>query len=361
VRFVNSSLTTATGASPTGVARELLNVSRSLLGGPPATTASAAAGPNGRRALPQALPTFIEKHHAVLLQIPLRILLIIVVALIVRKLAHRAINRLLRPVQTGTVPRLLRPLGSRPGTQNLLQSAGLLSERRSQRAATIASLLRSCVSFVIFILAALLIIGELRFDLAPFIAGTSIVGVALAFGAQNLVKDFLAGIFMIFEDQYGVGDVIDFEKATGTVEGIGLRTTRLRDIEGTVWYVRNGEVVRVGNKSQGFAQLVLDVPIATGDDLSAAMAALADVARQLRADPEWSDVFLADPEVEGVESLTREETVIRVVARVRPADRWRTGRELRRRIRSRLDVTAAVRHQDGEPSAVDEAADLSAE
>jgi moderate conductance mechanosensitive channel len=304
----------------------------------------------------RALPAFIEKHHAVLLQIPLRILLIIVVALIVRTIAHRAVNRLLRPVQTGTVPRLLRPLSSRRSTQNLLQSAGLLSDRRAQRAATIASLLHSCISFVIFVLASLLIIGELRFDLAPFIAGTSIVGVAVAFGAQNLVKDFLAGIFMIFEDQYGVGDVIDFEKATGTVEAIGLRTTRLRDIEGTVWYVRNGEVVRVGNKSQGFAQLVLDVPIAAGDDLSAATDALADVARQLRADPQWSEVFLEDPEVQGVESLTREETVIRVVARVRPAEQWRTARELRRRIRSRFDV-AATRRQAGEPSAPGQPAD----
>ena len=136
-------------------------------------------------------------------------------------------------------------------------------------------MLKSAVSFTLVVIAVLLILSELDIDLAPFIAGTSIVGVALGFGAQNIVKDFLSGMFMMLEDQYGVGDIIDFEKASGTVEAVGLRTTRLRDVNGTVWYVRNGEVVRVGNKSQGFAQVVLDVPID----------ARADVATGLERDP----------------------------------------------------------------------------
>jgi small-conductance mechanosensitive channel len=117
---------------------------------------------------------------------------------------------------------------------------------------------------------------------------------------------------------------------------VGLRTTRLRDVNGTVWYVRNGEVVRVGNKSQGFARVVLDVPIAANDDIEAASAAISAVAHELHEDENWAHLFLDEPVLEGVERLTREETVLRVVARVKPGEQWRVARELRRRIRERL-------------------------
>ena len=283
------------------------------------------------------LPDYLDEHSKVLIQTPIRILLIIIVALVLRSILHRLINRLTRPVRGDTLPRLLRPLREKVDTTALLESAGLLSERRTQRAATVASVLRSFVSFTIFVLAALMILGELDVNLLPLVAGTSIVGVALGFGAQNIVKDFLAGMFMMLEDQYGVGDVIDFEQATGTVEAVGLRTTRLRDINGTVWYVRNGEVVRVGNKSQGYAQVVLDVPIAASVDIDAASAALREVADEMQAEVEWVPVFIGDPDVQGVESITRYETVLRLVVRVRPLEQWRTARELRRRIRDRLE------------------------
>ena len=260
------------------------------------------------------LPRYVREHSRWIIEIPVRIVIIIVAALVVRMVAHRAITRLVRPV-----------------------AVGLRSERRSQRAATVGSVLKSAVSFTILLIAFLLILSELRVNLAPFIAGTSIVGVALAFGAQNIVKDFLSGMFMMLEDQYGVGDVIDFEKATGTVEAVGLRTTRLRDVNGTVWYVRNGEVVRVGNKSQGYAQVVLDVPIDAAADVDRASAAILEVAVEMRNEQDWATVFLGDPEMQGVERLTREETVIRLVAKVQPLEQWRTARELRRRIRERLD------------------------
>ncbi len=284
------------------------------------------------------LPKYFHQHSRVLVETPLRILLVVVIALVIRAILHRMINRLVKPVEAGSVPKILAPLKERVAQSSLLESSGLLSERRHQRAATIGSVLKSFVSFVVFGIGFMLVLSELGFDLGPFLAGTSIVGVALGFGAQNVVKDFLSGMFMIFEDQYGVGDVIDFEKASGTVEAVGLRTTKLRDVNGTVWYVRNGEVVRVGNKSQGFAQVVLDVPIDATADVERASAAMLDVAQRLHADEEWDGIFLGEPELQGVESMTREETVIRLVVRVRPLEQWRTARELRRRIRERLDA-----------------------
>jgi moderate conductance mechanosensitive channel len=283
-----------------------------------------------------ALPKFWHEHTKVLIEIPIRIVVIIVVALAVRAILRRMIDRLVRPVR-GEAPRILRPLKERIEGSSFLESTGLISERRSQRAATLGSVLKSAASATIFVIAFLLVLSELQIDLAPFIAGTSIVGVALGFGAQNIVKDFLAGMFMLLEDQYGIGDVIDFEKASGTVEAVGLRSTRLRDVNGTVWYVRNGEVVRVGNQSQGFAQVVLDVPIDARADVDTTSAAMADVSRRMADEETWSRVFLSRPEVQGVESMTRDETVIRLVAKVRPLEQWRTARELRRRIRDRLE------------------------
>jgi small-conductance mechanosensitive channel len=304
----------------------------------------------------QALPKYVQDHSKWIIEIPVRIVVIVVVALIIRAILHRMIRRIVRPVHVGEVPRILRPFKERVENSGLLESTGLMSERRAQRAATIGSVMTSAVSFIILVIGFLLILSELEVNLAPFIAGTSIVGVALGFGAQNIVKDFLSGMFMMLEDQYGVGDVIDFEKATGTVESVGLRTTQLRDVNGTVWYVRNGEVLRVGNKSQGFARVVLDVPIAAEDDLERASSTMLAVARGMAADEEWAEVFLDEPVFEGVERITREETVLRLVARVQPGEQWRVAREMRRRIREnlpRLDIHANL--PEPEP-AQDEAA-----
>jgi len=246
------------------------------------------------------LPQYVHEHSHWVIQVPIRIAIIVVVTFLLRALLHRLINRLVKPVHVGDVPRILRPFKERAKNSALLEATGLLSERRAQRAATIASVLKSAVSFTLLLIATLTILSELDVNLAPFIAGTSVVGVALGFGAQNIVKDFLSGMFMMLEDQYGVGDVIDFEKASGTVEAVGLRTTRLRDVNGTVWYVRNGEVVRVGNKSQGFARVVLDIPISAGDDFERASAAILDVARVMHDDAAWTEYFLEEPILEGV-------------------------------------------------------------
>jgi moderate conductance mechanosensitive channel len=288
-------------------------------------------------ATPVALPQFLHDHSRVLIEIPIRIVSIIVVALIIRAILFRLIKRVTRPVNAAKMPRFLQPVRERVSSSGLLESAGLRSERRVQRAATLASVLRSCVSITVFSIAFLLVLSEVKIDLAPFIAGTSIVGIAVAFGAQNVIKDYLSGLLMLFEDQYGVGDVIDFEKATGTVEAVGLRTTTLRDARGTVWYVRNGEVVRVGNQSQGYARVVLDIPVDAHADVEAATALMQSVGMAVFADPTWHASFLDEPRVEGIESMTLDQTMIRLVARVRPADHAPVARELRRRIRAGLD------------------------
>src|SRR6266542_6364311 len=143
----------------------------------------------------------------------------------------------------------------------LREATGLVSERRRQRAEALGSVMRSIASASIFVVAVMLVLGEVGVNLAPLLASAGVVGLAIGFGAQNLVKDFLAGLFMLLEDQYGVGDVIDVGDVSGAVEAIGLRITTIRDVRGVLWYIRNGEIVRVGNKSQGWAMVVVDVPI----------------------------------------------------------------------------------------------------
>ncbi|HEV2888604.1 MAG TPA: mechanosensitive ion channel family protein [Jatrophihabitans sp.] len=306
-------------------------------------SANPLAGAGAGRPAAAELPAYWHEHAGLLITKPLQLLTILVAALVVRVLAHRWINRLSTASAAGRVPAILSPLTDRAGVLPFWESAGLVSERRKQRADTIASVLRSAVSFLIFITAFLLVLQVFRVSLAPFVAGTSLVGVAVGFGAQNVVKDFLSGMFMMLEDQYGVGDVIDVKEATGTVEAVGLRTTRLRDVEGVAWYVRNGEIVRVGNMSQQYAQVVLDIPVGVGQDVPAALAAISQAGADLYADQQWLPSLLAAPELLGIEQLGRDQTVLRLVARVKPLEQWRVARELRARIRANLD-SAGVGH-----------------
>jgi small-conductance mechanosensitive channel len=266
---------------------------------------------------------------------PLRIALIVVLAVVLRMLVNRGIRRLTDRTATGAVPSVLRPWRRR-GRRADDVGVETIAARRSQRAAAIGSVLRSFSSFVILGVAVVLILGELGVNLAPIIASAGVIGVALAFGAQNLVKDFIAGIGIILEDQYGVGDVVDLGEASGTVEAVGLRITRLRDSHGVVWYVRNGEVLRVGNKSQGFAQVVIDMPVAHDTDLERCRSVMQEIADAMYAEQEWSDVLLAEPESLGVESITTAGVTLRLTVRTTNADQWRVGRELRQRLNERF-------------------------
>jgi small-conductance mechanosensitive channel len=194
---------------------------------------------------------------------------------------------------------------------------------------------RSPATAVVFSIAGLMVLSELGLDLAPLLASAGIAGIALGFGAQSLVKDLLAGLFMLLEDQYGVGDVVDLGTASGTVEAVGLRITTIRDGQGALWYLRNGEIVRVGNKSQGWSVTTVDVPvvIARVDD---AIEVLRRAANSMAEDPEWSDDLMEGPEFLGVEQITLDSALLRTTVKTGPDAQWRVGRELRRRLTEAL-------------------------
>jgi small-conductance mechanosensitive channel len=268
---------------------------------------------------------------------PLQILAIVVGAVLVRHVALRLIDGLTKDRGPGRVPALLRPLRDRAPERVRTAVSPLVHERRKQRAETMGSVLKSVTSIVVLTLAVISALGVVGLDVAPLIASAGIVGVALGFGAQNLVRDFLSGIFMILEDQYGVGDVVDLGEASGVVETVGLRVTALRDINGTLWYCRNGEVLRVGNKSQGFAVAVLDLPLAHTTDVDVASAVAARVAAEATAESPLSEDVLEPVQVLGVDKVTADTVTLRITVKVRPGRQWAVQRALNQRILDAFD------------------------
>jgi small conductance mechanosensitive channel len=212
------------------------------------------------------------------------------------------------------------------------------STRRVQRAKTMGSLLKSISNGVIAAVIVTMMLSAIGLNIGPILASAGIVGVALGFGSQTLVKDFLSGIFMIFEDQYGVGDVVDMgEGLTGTVEAVSLRVTRMRDTNGTVWYVRNGELLRVGNMSQNWARTVLDVQVSSLEDLTRVKTVLSDVLHDLWQDDDFDGVIIEEPEIWGIEAITQDAITLRVTLKTAPMEQWRVARVLRERVKSRFD------------------------
>ena len=265
---------------------------------------------------------------------PSAILGIIIVASLFRWLVHRAIDRIVRRAGEGSVPGVLAK--SKMG-EYLADLRPGMSERRKQRSMTMGSLLKSITTTFILTVAVLMILDQLNFNIGPLIASAGIVGVALGFGAQSLVKDYLAGIFMILEDQYGVDDAVDLGEASGTVEAVGLRVTRLRDVNGTVWYVRNGEILRVGNQSQNWARTVLDITVAYESDLDQVQQILKDVAHKLFENEDFRGIIIEEPEVWGVERFDKDGVVVRVVLKTAPLQQWLVARTMRERVKHSFD------------------------
>ncbi|MEU5598261.1 mechanosensitive ion channel family protein [Streptomyces sp. NPDC020298] len=288
--------------------------------------------------------SWVEQNWSTWLAMGLQILLVLVVAIALRAVVRRAITKL--------IDRMTRSVQAVDGSA----LGGLLVnvERRRQRAAAIGSVLRSVASFLILGTAALMILSTFRINLAPLLASAGVAGVAIGFGARNLVTDFLSGVFMILEDQYGVGDVIDAGVASGEVIEVGLRVTKLRGDNGEIWYVRNGEVKRIGNLSQGWATAGVDVTVKANEDLDRVKATLDEVAEKMSKEEPWNELLWSPIEVLGLDSVLLDSMVVRVSAKTMPGKSLSVERELRWRVKRAFDA-ASIRIVGGATAVPEEA------
>jgi small-conductance mechanosensitive channel len=257
-----------------------------------------------------------------------RIAFVLLIAVILRMSTRRLIGRVTTRASENAASRADR-------------AGSVIRERRSPRASALGSVLSNAATVTIFGIAAAIILGDMGVNLAPVLASAGVLGIAIGFGAQNLVQDFLAGIFMLLEDQYGVGDVIAVGNITGTVEAVTLRITRVRDVNGVAWYIRNGTISQAGNESQGWARAVVDFPVTYDRDIPRVRRLMMRAAAGMWHEPDWRDVILEQPEVWGVQSVSTEEVVVRPVrlaARTAPQRQWEVARELRERLKTALDA-----------------------
>ena len=258
----------------------------------------------------------------------LRVVFVLLLALVLRAAALRAINRF--TARARAEPDALSE-----------RNRGLFRERRYQRASALNSILGNAASVTILTIALVIIVGDMGLNLAPVLASAGVLGVAIGFGAQNLVSDFLAGIFILLEDQYGVGDVVTNGQVTGTVEAVSLRITRLRDVSGIVWHIRNGSIALAGNESQGWSRAIVDVPVPYYRDVSAVREQMRAAASRMWREPEFSGAILEAPEVWGVQDLSADSMLLRVTAKTVPLRQAEVARELRQRLKQALDAPDA--------------------
>ncbi|HET8957155.1 MAG TPA: mechanosensitive ion channel domain-containing protein [Microcella sp.] len=274
--------------------------------------------------------TFVQTNEAVF-----RIALVVVGAVVLRWVLLISIGRVVDRVVSG-----VKKAQAVEHTVELSASP-LHAVRVVQRTRTIGSVLRNIVTWSIVAVAIVLILSELNFSVTALIASAGVLGAALGFGAQSLVKDMLNGLFMVFEDQLGVGDIVSLQSTQGPVDGVvesvGVRVTQVRDVGGTLWFVRNGEIVTVGNKSQGWARVIIDLPAPYTSDVEAVESTMLTTAQRLAEDPVWRRKVLEKPEIWGIESISAEALVIRLVMKVRGPDQFEVARELRLRLKLALD------------------------
>jgi small conductance mechanosensitive channel len=254
----------------------------------------------------------------------------VVVALILRHLIHRMTLRMVKAAEP------LARFGRAAARTASVSLGGSRVDRREQRAETLNSVLGSAVNVVVGVIVLVMVLQQLGWDIGPIVASVGVVGVAVGFGAQSLVKDVLSGIFMLLEDQYGVGDLVDLGTTAGTVEAVGLRVTRIRDATGTLWYCRNGEILRVGNQSQGWARAVVDVRVGPEADLDVAHETLVTTGSELAADPAFAGSTIGEPTVTFAEDLGAAGTQLSVTLKTQPGEQGPVASELRRRIRLAL-------------------------
>jgi small conductance mechanosensitive channel len=265
---------------------------------------------------------------------PLQILLILVVAWIVTKVARRMIRRTARRLVDSTRE------GRLGKVSNNAVVGGAIPDpvRAHARAEAIQNVLGSVVGTIIWVIAGLIALGELNINLGPLIAGAGVLGVALGFGAQTLVRDFLAGMFIVIEDQFGVGDTVDLQDVAGTVEEVSLRSSKIRDVGGVLWTVSNGEIVKAGNATKGWSRSKIDVAVAYESDIRRAMALVLEVAEAMRQDDEWRIDIIEPPEMWGVEALAIDGVTVRLVVKTRPGRQYVVTRELQLRIKEAFEA-----------------------
>jgi small conductance mechanosensitive channel len=266
-------------------------------------------------------------------QVPIDVVVIIVVAIVLRIVLRFVIERGVNRIVTGVKKRQ-----SVEDTQ-ALQTSPLSAVRVVQRTRTLGTVLNNIVAVVLVIVASLSVINAINPTvLGSFALLTAALGAGLGFGAQNIVKDVLNGLFMVAEDQLGVGDVVDLGPATGVVESVGIRITQIRDVNGTVWFVRNGEILRVGNMSQGWSRVIVDLAVPYDTDVDAVQQRMLQVGNELAGDAKWRGRILEKPEIWGIESISAEAIVIRLVVKTRPGMKDDVARELRARLKTALDA-----------------------
>ncbi|MGH7476460.1 MAG: mechanosensitive ion channel family protein [Longimicrobiales bacterium] len=234
--------------------------------------------------------------------------------------------------------RLLKVLTGRLGGRQVQDEDPIVKRLREQRAQTIAGLLNNVGLVAIMVIAGLMVLGVFIDDIGPLVAAVGILGLAVSFGAQSLVKDVITGAFILLEGQYGIGDVIRIKETAGLVEKITLRTTVLRDIHGVVHVIPNGEILMVSNLTKNWSRAVLEIGVAYKEDVDHVMQVLREIGAELRQDSDWGVLLLDDIEIPGVESFADSAVVIRLMAKTLPLKQWDVARELRRRIKKRFDA-----------------------
>lgn len=210
--------------------------------------------------------------------------------------------------------------------------------RIRQRTETLGAVLGNVATIIIYSIAGLLALAQFNVNLGPLVVSAGVVGIALGFGAQSLVKDFLSGVFILIEDQYGVGDIVDLGEATGEVEEVNLRTTQVRDLEGTLWHVPNGEIRRVANKSQSWSRVVLDIEVAYDTDLGHATRVIKQVADDIWHEAPPHATVLEEPEIKGIERFGESAVAIRLAMKVEPSEQFDAARVVRTRLKEAFEA-----------------------
>ena len=317
-----------------------------------------ASGTSSASPTPSESASSLAQQTANAITWPLKAILFIglgvLAAMLLRWIVHRLIDRSVRTFTDNALSRRLAR--TKAGTTIGIADEATV-ERMRQRTLTVGSLLKSVSTFIIFSVAVVVVLAMLGLNVAPILASAGVVGIAVGFGAQSLIKDFLTGVFMIMEDQYGVGDVIDTGQAIGTVEDVGLRVTRIRDDQGVIWYVPNGSITRVGNRSHGWAVAIVDVPIGLQEDIERATRVIQETAESTIAEAEFADRVLDDPPTVHVESISAFSVLLRLTIRTQPQANRPVAQAVRARVLDALakaGIASPGQVRSRDPEAFDE-------